>query len=547
MKYVSQRLLLVSFLLVAVQTTLCTDKKPKLTVIIMVDQFAYHYIPKLSPHLKYGLKHLMKHGINYTNAYIPHGIPATGTGHAGLNTGTFAKDHGIIKNTWIDENGKKVACDDDTAERAAVIAPHGQYEYGKSPRNIMVDGISDQFMLAAQPDEKHHVFSVSLKSRAAIGAANKLGKAMWFDDKSGNFTSSTAYFEQLPDWLVQFNKKHHINKLEQIEWKLIHSKKSSAYRYYNTDNYAATQRNKEIAGTTITLDNHKNDYELFFKTPQANKLVFDLAKECVKTYLQKNDNDQMLLWVCIGGLDKIGHSFGTETIEAIDMIYHLDKQLEKFIKFVQNHVGKDEVLFVFTADHGGSPIPENMQQRGLSQARRIDPKQLITGTNQLINEKYGVDNVMLAIKQPNCYLDIEKLNKLKPSVRQKILLDIKLFLRAQPGIKEVWTYRQLQNSCFAPDQIENFFKQQLFPGRSGHIIIQTYPYVVITKYPGGSTHNTPYEYDTHVPLVIYQPDQFEAKAIHKKVWNLQLANTLADILSVQKPSASTFDLLPGVL
>ena len=88
-------------------------KPPRLTIIFVIDQFAYHYFPKLEKHLKGGIKYLLDNGINYTNAYFPHAMPATATGHAALNTGTFAKDHGFIGNSWFDNEGNRIACDDD--------------------------------------------------------------------------------------------------------------------------------------------------------------------------------------------------------------------------------------------------------------------------------------------------------------------------------------------------------------------------------------------------------------------------------------------------
>ena len=188
---------------------------PKLTVIIVVDQLGYHYIPKLYPHLQYGLKILLDKGIVYENTYLPHGMPATGTGHTGFNTGTYAKDHGIIGNGWTMPSGEKVACDDDTAERAAVFAPNGFYPYGKSARNMMVNGISDQFMLASEPKNPRLAFGLSYKSRAAICTAGQLGKAFWFDKESVLFTSSKAYYDKLPQWIIEFSQKQQasINQL----------------------------------------------------------------------------------------------------------------------------------------------------------------------------------------------------------------------------------------------------------------------------------------------------------------------------------------------
>jgi hypothetical protein len=72
------------------------------------------------------------------------------------------------------------------------------------------------------------------------------------------------------------------------------------------------------------------------------------------------------------------------------------------------------------------------------------------------------------------------------------------------------------------------------------------PYCLITNYPKGCTHNTPYDYDTHVPLILYQSGSLEQKQILHRVWIPQLAITLAKLLGVQHPAASTFELLPGI-
>ena len=112
---------------------------PHLTVIFVVDQFAHHYIDRLAPYMRGGIKHLLKNGVVYENAYYPHAMPATATGHAALNTGCFAKDHGIVSNKWF-QNGKLIHCDGDSAKNAAVFDKYGNLlEYGKSAKHLVVD------------------------------------------------------------------------------------------------------------------------------------------------------------------------------------------------------------------------------------------------------------------------------------------------------------------------------------------------------------------------------------------------------------------------
>lgn len=63
------------------------------------------------------IKILRARGIEYTEAYYPHGRPATATGHAAFQTGAYAgggdgkHGHGIINNDWLNDAGTMVASD----------------------------------------------------------------------------------------------------------------------------------------------------------------------------------------------------------------------------------------------------------------------------------------------------------------------------------------------------------------------------------------------------------------------------------------------------
>ena len=126
------------FLIIA--TLSCTAfGAPRLTVIFVIDQFAHHYIERIKPYLKGGIAFLLDNGIVYQNAYFPHAMPSTATGHAALNTGCFAKDHGLIGNKWFGPQGEKIYCDDDSVKNAAVFGSNGKtLNYGKSAKNLEI-------------------------------------------------------------------------------------------------------------------------------------------------------------------------------------------------------------------------------------------------------------------------------------------------------------------------------------------------------------------------------------------------------------------------
>ena len=145
----------ISFINTAPQT-------PKLTVIFVVDQFAYSYLNQINTnYFKGGLKILLHKGINFTNAHMPHAMPATAPGHVALNTGTTAQYHGIIGNGWFDETNTYIGADDDPSEQATVF---GSENIGKSAINIKVDGISYYLCSTMRAHEPHYVYALSMKS-----------------------------------------------------------------------------------------------------------------------------------------------------------------------------------------------------------------------------------------------------------------------------------------------------------------------------------------------------------------------------------------------
>lgn len=536
-------------ILVLVQTAF---SKPPLTIIIVIDQFAYHYIPKMKPHWHDGFRRLFDGGIRYENAYMPHGMTATAPGHAGLNTGTFAKDHGFINNYWINKAGAIIACDDDSAQQAAVFkTPTSWYDTGKSAHSLMVDGLSDQWVLSSSLSNPASAYSVSLKSRAAIATAGRLGKAIWFDSHTGQFTSSKAYFATFPPWLAAFNTDHQITADQHITWTSIFAPESAAYEFVDNKSYQHTHLTQSLVNTTITRQRmgdqtcpNDDTPDTFLMTPTANQLVFDLALACIKQVMIV-EKKPLLLWVCVSSPDKVGHHYGPASIEIYDMFYHLDEQIGSFMRAVDQLIA-EKPLYMLTADHGVSPIPELTHTRGYDAAIRVDLKGHMKTLNKHIERIYKIPNAICAYKTPYVYLNNDAFTQVRQSVKRRIIAGIKKYLHDLPGIKRVWTYKELDHRMYEPYSLEYFFKQQLFPGRSGDLIVQTYPYTIDTR-SVGTDHHTPYEYNTHIPLVFYWPSVLKPQAIEQKVWALQCASSLAQLMGIAKPSATTFEALPGLL
>lgn len=520
---------------------------PRITVVFVIDQLPYRSLEKVKSHFRHGFATLLQSGVVYTNAHHPHALPATATGHTALATGAFAKDHGVVHNSWTKPDGTKIECDDDATGTALVFGKNGMRTVGKSSINCMTDTLSDQAIMQSHQENIRRVFALSGKSRAAIACAGKLGKALWFDTDTGIITSSKAYFEQMPLWVNNFNRRHKIDSLTKLTWKPFFKTDHAAYLYPQAENYTFAA-DHSIFNTTFDLNlQSKQPYEKFLYTPQSNSYLLELGKACIEhTCKRNNPKESLLLWISLSSLDKVGHLYGPDSRESLDTLYHLDAQIGQFMDWVNKRFKADNVLYALSSDHGMSPIPELLKQQGLSNAQRINVGTLKKEINESMLSAYKVEKVIKSIKGPYVFLNWKNINTLQPAVKKQLLADIKQEFLAQPGIKRTWYDHELADTSFRLPDIEAYFQNQRYKGRSGDLVFQVHPYAIPKENAKGSTHMTPYNYDTHVPLILYQRGSVQGSVVHEKVWTLQLASTLAHLLNIPKPSACTFDMLATI-
>lgn len=467
---------------------------PRFTCIIVIDQLHYHVLKKLQPSLRGGIKFLLENGYVFDQAYWPHARPATATGHTALVTGCFASQHGITDNYWIDQNGKKIKADDDDHINARVFKNEKElYEFGKSAHHIMADTLSDQFILT---NTLNKVFSLSVKSRAAIMMAGHCGKAIWFEKEYNHFTSSKTYFNTLPSWITSFNRQFLRMK----------------------------PNNKES-----------------LLSPSFVKKIFDLALLCLDNEWKKEE--QLILFISISAPDQIAHIFGNTSSEYINMIRYIDIQLNEFFNQIANRVSKEDTLFVLTADHAGMDIPEKLNAQGLTLVRRIHVNDIANSINTYIKKRYNIDELVTSINTPHIYFNHALFDAQPKQMQRKMVKKIKQLLSTMPGIKEVWTAQELLNKSLYGKQFEYWYQEQLFKGRHGDLIFHVFPYTYVSKHTQGSGHETPYAYDTHVPLIFYRPGSIEKEILSHQVFVPQVASTIAHILEIPKPSAAKFNCL----
>ena len=190
---------------------------PKLIVGIVVDQMRYDYLYKYwEKYSEGGFKKLVTQGALFKNAHYNYIPTYTAPGHCSIYTGTFPSVHGIAGNEWLDrDTQKKIYCTIDTADGSVKPVGTSDRKVGcHSPRRQMVTTLGDELRMFT--NFKSKVVGVALKDRSSIlPAGHNANGAYWFDGTNGQFVTSSYYRDELPSWLVKFNKLPWLNPIFQ--------------------------------------------------------------------------------------------------------------------------------------------------------------------------------------------------------------------------------------------------------------------------------------------------------------------------------------------
>src|ERR1700745_3850627 len=166
------------------------NARPKLVVLLVVDQMRGDYVDKFRSQWTGGLKRLLDEGAWFREGAYPYAATETCVGHATISAGAFPATHGMVANAWWDRDSQSMAtCTADPKVKNFAYAD-GTATGGDSAWRMQVPAFADELRL--QGGGATRIVSFSLKARAAITmAGHKADAVTWFDH--GSWVSSNAY------------------------------------------------------------------------------------------------------------------------------------------------------------------------------------------------------------------------------------------------------------------------------------------------------------------------------------------------------------------
>lgn len=502
---------------------------PKLIVSIIVDQLRYDYLERLEPHFsKRGFRLLIEQGAFLTGAHYNYTPTVTGAGHATYLSGATPSVHGIIANDWFDKNsGKSLNCvADSQVEGVGIEGSLGR----RSPRNFIGSNFADELRLRY----KSRVVGASLKDRGAILPAGKKPRgAYWFDSHSGKFATSTYYAATLPAWVQEFNERKMPHTFVGKSWSYLLD--SKIYQSPLTPPGASTAGRNSPNTFNHTIQLSKTEgLETIVPTPFGNELLIAFALASIEGEQLGASSVPDLLCLSFSSTDACGHLYGPYSQEMEDIILRLDRQLEAFFEALDTKIGLQNIAIVLTADHGVAPTPEYAAHEGLN-AGRVDMLSLLGELSEKLSERFGAQRFLLSPKtfEGQIYLNNQALREAGISP-EEVAIFIRNWALENGNFAAAFTRSQLLEGR-APGPLGEKVFNGFHPERSGDVILILKPFTLAGSYPSGTTHGSPFSYDTHVPVLMYG-SPFKPGRYADRVWITDIAPTLSAAFRVTEPS-----------
>ena len=513
---------------------------PKLVVGIMVDQMRQEFLFRFQSKFgNGGFNRLMADGFMLKNAHYDYSPTVTGPGHASVYTGTTPAIHGVIGNEWYDKDLKKsVNCVEDPQHSAV----GGSGDNGDvSPWRMLSTTITDELKLFTQKRAK--VVGISFKDRGAVLPAGHMPDgAYWYDSKSGQFITSTYYKTKLPEWLVKFNQQDLAGKYLSREWTTLMP--ISQYVESGPDN---TRYEKKLGGKsqpTFPYDlkslRTPDDHSLLSSVPYGNDYLTEMAKATLAGENLGADDITDFLAISYSSTDVLGHSVGPNAVEIQDMYMRLDRNIEDLLKTLDAKVGAGNYTVFLTADHGVADVAQYMRDNRIP-AGYFDGDKIVNALNQHLQQYFPGKKIVETMSNGNVFFDQEVFRSDPKASGVELLIATELtinFLLRQDGIASVYSENVIRQGQFDEGGVKGFVIRGYHAKRSGDVVITLEPGWYPAETIEGTTHGSPWTYDTHVPVMFFGKGIKKGSSVRYHSIT-DIAPTMSALLNIRFPSACT--------
>lgn len=517
------------------------NERPKLVVGIVVDQMRQEYLYRF--YNKFGnggFKKLMNDGFMVKNAHYNYAPTVTGPGHASVYTGSTPAYHGIISNEWYDKSLKKeVNCVNDPTQKV-VGSPEGKGDI--SPWRLLTTTVTDELKLFTQKRAK--VVGVSIKDRGAVLPAGHMADAAyWYDSKTGTFVSSTWYMSQLPQWVEKFNALGLPDKYLSQEWKTLYPIEQYVESGADDTPYENKLGGKDKPTFPYNLKELRaksGGYDLLVNVPFANDFLVEMAKAAIDGEKMGQDEITDFLTISFSQPDILGHGVGPNAVEIEDTYLRLDKSLEELLKNLDSKVGAGKYTVFLSADHAVADVAQYLKDNKVP-AGYFSASNMKATLNDFLKKYFPGKDVIEYVDGEQIFFNHDAFQNDPKASGVELMVAAELvvnFLMTQEGVANAYAENVLRQGRYDEAGVKGMVIRGHHAKRSGDVVV-----VLESGWYGagrvqGTTHGSPYTYDTNVPMLFYGFGVRKGSSVRYHPIT-DIAPTISSILHIKFPSGCT--------
>jgi predicted AlkP superfamily pyrophosphatase or phosphodiesterase len=473
-------------------------ERPKLLLLLVVDQLRTDYLTDYSGPWTGGLRRLLDEGAWFTEAEFPYLHTVTCAGHATLATGMLPARHGMMLNTWWDrESARQVSCTGDP--ETAPVSYGATRPPGHSAHRLRGTTLAEE--LRAQQGAGSRAVALSLKQRSAIMMAGQRGDAVvWFEDDG--WASSAAYGAAPLPFVAEFIRANPVEAAHGQRWE----------RLLGDDAYRGGDRGRgesppagwsrsfphELRGSDNRPD--RRFYNLWRRSPFSDEQLAGLARAAVDALELGRGQATDFLGVSFSALDIAGHNFGPASHEVQDLLHRLDRTIGELLEFLDEAVGRENYVVALSADHGVAPLPEQMRRQGRSAGRTLVTA-VVRAVEQALDPHFGPGPHVARMAHTDLYFQPGVYDRLREN--EEAMEAVADAILSVPGTWRIFRSEELPALRSSDDPVARATANSFFPGRSGDLVVVPALYWMFST--AGTTHGTLHYYDVRVPVIIAGP------------------------------------------
>lgn len=340
------------------------SEKPKVIFTVVIDGGGWNVL-QYHPGSVPNIDALRAGGLTYTNATIGSAPSITGALHATFGTGVYPRTHGVPGNRMRSPEGENIDA----------------WLQDADPRYLETPTMSE--LWDEQNNNEPIIATVSYEGW-------HLGMIGHGAQREGGDKDVAVLWEVLDDaWFINED-------------------------YYELPEYLETTDLATLEGYERDLDprdgledgdwfghpvEELQEPKMRPATPAFTRFTGDAVLDVMEGEGLGEDDVTDLMWVEMKMPDYAGHAWNMVAPEQGDVLLETDRQIGRMKRYLDREVGRDNYLFVVSADHGQELLPEH------TGGWRINSNELMRD----IEERFGP--VIEKISPVDIYVDLERIER----------------------------------------------------------------------------------------------------------------------------------------